>query len=242
MPRIRTRAELRERATRYAGVGSDVVGRVNRFLLEAYGKTWLGMVEGAGANGFGRTRETLVAVDAEPIKLPAPFLYLRALTVFHGGASNAWILPRRTTDSGVHRGYGARGQGSSLTTTHERGAQYIREGPGLEPDGQGGYQQYAQRLRFIPPLQVNDEVDIAYTSQPPSLGDPDDTNDDTISIDVISEEVESVIVGYARLGLATRLKDGEYARALSELGDAVAKAAKEYTSIDQHDALLLRDA
>lgn len=241
MARIRTRAELRERATRYAGVTSDVVGRVNRFLTEAYGKTWHGMIAGASGSGFGRTSETIVAIDSAPVKLPTPFLYLRAITVFHNGSSNDWILPTRTTDAGIHRGRGARGQNANVGAG-ERGAQYLLEGPGVEPNGFGGYQQYAQRLVFVPALQANDEIDIAYISQPPSLGDPDDTGDDAISIDVISEEVEAVMVGYARLGLATRLKDSEYARALSELGGAVAKAAREYTSIDQHDALLLRDA
>ena len=242
MARIRTRAQLRERATRYAGVSSDQASRVNRFLSEAYGKTWHGMIAGGSGSGFGRAAETIVAIDSAPVPLPAPFLYLRALTVFHGGASNDWVLPKRTTDAGVHRGRGSRGQGQAFVSAVERGSEYILEGPGQEPDGLGGYVQYGQRLRFVPALQVNDEIDIAYISQPPSLGDPDNTADDGITIDVISEEVESVIVGYARLGLATRLKDSEYARALGELGDAVSKAAKEYTAMDQHDALLLGDA
>lgn len=213
MARIRTRGELLARSKREAHlrVPAGATGSAaysdedwNRAIADAWAQVWYEMTQ--GEEGYGLSQAVLTGTAGPTLDLPVDFLDLRALR--RGSSAGSALLVDRTSAIEVAR-WRADQNG---TFAGRRLGWYYLEGPNTG---------VLQRVRFFPDIQASEVIVLDYVTQEPGLGDPADTADDTISIDVLAEPVEMAIVTYARRKAVTREDLQELGKAEAALREAI---------------------
>lgn len=233
MPYIRTRGEIRERLTaeiqRQANTGTYSDGYVNRRLQEGLARAWYRCLKWGD---FGRSfREFTIAVASDTLDIPDEVFAIHGIE--RPSASDPGQLPDRVT-----RDYAIQiGLFNAATKT---GGYYLIEGPGQEWDG-ANYVPFPQRIRFWPQLAVGEIVRLHHASNPPSLGDPDVGGDDAVTVDVIAEPFERVVVFEAAAVVIRREDQAQQARITQARVEAEADFRDLYGRRDQAGVHYLED-
>lgn len=218
MARLRSRASLRERAKRHAQRVSDVGNysdaQWNRSIQEAWGKSWHEIIKTTRLGIGAQFSTVVVSTTVSDIDLPPNALSVLGFRRSSGGGVWANAQP---TD------FGAVIRNNWMVSPPPLPGVWFLIGPTSTTP---------QQIRVLPSLGAGDQYTLAFTEQEPSLGDPEDPNDDTITVDVLVEPVEDAICAIARVVATTREDGAEMQRALQALQLAV-------TSFE--DAVAVRD-
>jgi hypothetical protein len=192
-----TRAQLRQRVLIESHSKSDsgafATDRVNAVLQYALAHTWETLTATDQAFGERLLEKTVDASNtdgwtpgATEIELPADFRRVEVLR--RGQGFPDLVTPRQSLWSDVATGIGW----------------YYVNGPSQDTDPGGDLVVAPQKLMVRPALVAGEVWKMLYVQQPPSLGDPEDTEDDTITVDLVGDGIARIVIARAIVLLQAR--------------------------------------
>lgn len=221
-----TRAQLRRRVlveshTRSDSGAADTT-RINEILQYAIAHTWETLTATDQAFAERVLTKTVDAADtdgwtpgASTVALPADFRRVEKLK--RGTGYPSLITPADSLDDdapGAAPGW------------------YYARGPSQDTDSEGALTVAAQELVLSPVMRAGEVFKLLYVQQPPSVGDPDDTADDTVALDLVGDGIARLVVTRAIVLLQARDDTAgqrraaeEYALARTEYDNARAQRA-----------------
>lgn len=205
--RIRTRMALRDKARRLAQETGTLSGegrfKWNSAVIDVWGLSWwsLAVALADSHHSVGLTRKVVpIVAPSDTLALPASLLQLR------------WVL---RNDCPVNPTSWAAEEQTLPSVASLAPYRALLEGPYIDPADD--ITVVARGLRFFPALESGDEIKLVYLTQEPSLGDPSDDGDDTVSVEVFTEPIELAICQAVRQRMVTREDSVEFGRAMAEV-------------------------